>query len=155
MAALLPARQVAMMKSRACILLVCLLAAACGGNTTTSPSTTTTTTTAAAPTTTETWNSTVQPGGSKFFSFTVAANGTVNLTLTSVGGQFVPSTVQLGLGLGSLAGTDCTAGQSVNTASGSTAQVTATEAPGVYCAKVSDIGNLFAPASFTVNIDHS
>ena len=110
------------MKSRACILLVCVLAAACGGNTTTAPSTTTTpTTTAAAPTTTETWNSTVQPGGSKFFSFTVAANGIVNLTLTGVGGQFVPSTVQLGLGLGSLAGTDCTAGRSVTTASGSTA----------------------------------
>ena len=79
----------------------------------------------------------------------------MNLTLTSVGGQFVPSTVQLGLGIGSPAGTDCTTSQTINTASGSTAQVTATEAPGVFCAKVSDIGNLFAPASFTVNIDHS
>ena len=145
------------MKSRACvyILPVCLLAAACGGNSTTAPSTTTTTTTTvAAATTTETWTSTVQPGGFKFFSFTVAQNGTVNLTLTSVGGQFVPSTLQLTLGIGSPAGTDCTTTQTLNTGAGSTAQITLTEAPGVYCARVADIGNLFAAAAFTVNIDH-
>jgi hypothetical protein len=138
------------------ILPVCLLAAECGSNSTTAPSstTTTTTTTVAAPTTTETWTSTVQPGGFKFFSFSVAQNGTVNLTMTSVSGQFVPSTVQLELGIGSPAGTDCTTTQTINTGAGATAQVTLTEAPGIYCARVADIGNLFAPATFTVNIDH-
>ena len=73
----------------------------------------------------------VQPGGFKFYSFTVAENGTVNVTLTSVGGTFVPSTVMLGLGLGAPAGTDCTTGSTTNMAAGSTAQVTTTEAPGV------------------------
>ena len=145
------------MKPRVClyILPVCLLAAACGGNSTTAPSaTSTTTTTVAAPTTTEVWTSTVQPGGFKFFSFTVGVNGTVNLTLTDVEGQFIPSTVQLTLGIGSPAGTDCTTSQTINTGAATVAQITLTEAPGVYCARVADLGNLFAPAAFTVNIDH-
>jgi hypothetical protein len=34
------------------------------------------------------------------------------------------------------------------------AQVSSSEQPGVYCVIISDIGNLFAPASFTVTIDH-
>jgi hypothetical protein len=143
-----------MKKTLICVFAACL-AGGCGGNGTTSPSTTTTTTTTvAAPTMTETWSSTVQPGGFKFYSFTVAENGTVNVTLTSVSGTYVPSTVMLGLGLGAPAGTDCTTGSTTNTAAGSTAQVTTTEAPGVYCARVSDIGNLFGPANFTVTIDH-
>jgi hypothetical protein len=154
-AVLLPARVEIIMTPRVCILLVCLFIAACGGNSTTAPSETgTTTTTVATPTTTEVWTSTVQPGGFKFYSFTVSVNGTVNLTLTDVEGQFVPSTLQLDLGIGSPSGTDCTTTQTINTGSGVSAQVTLTEAPGVYCARVSDIGNLFAPATFTVNIDH-
>jgi hypothetical protein len=136
-------------------LLLCLLTA-CGGNGTTSPSTTTTTATAtvAAASMTETWTGTVQPAGFKFYSFAIAENGTVNLTLTGVSGMYVPSSVMLGLGLGQPSGIDCVTTQSLNTASSSAVQVTATETPGVYCAKVSDIGNLFAPATFTVNIDH-
>ena len=141
---------------KATVLLLAIFALACGGNSTTSPSstTTTTTTTVAAPTTTETWTSTLTPGGFKFYSFTVAVNGTVNVTLTSVSGQFVPSTVQLAVGLGTPVGTDCSTATPTTTSAGSTAQVTAVEAPGIYCARVSDPGNLFAPATFSVNIDH-
>jgi hypothetical protein len=143
------------MTSRAWILLVCLFgAAACGGNATTAPSATGTTTTVAAPTTTEVWTSTVQPGGFTFYSFTVGTAGTVNLTLTDVEGQFVPSTLQLDLGIGSPAGTDCTTTQTINTGSGVSAQISLTEPAGVFCARISDLGNLFAPATFTVNIDH-
>lgn len=76
----------------------------------------------------------------------------INITLTGVGGAFVPATVMLGLGLGQPSGTDCVTSTSVNTAAGGTAQVTGTFDPAVYCAKVSDIGNLFAPASFSVSI---
>ena len=91
-------------------LFACLLTA-CGGNSTTSPSTTTTATVAAASVT-ESWTGTVQPAGFKFYSFAVAENGTVNLTLTSVSGTYVPSSVMLGLGLGQPAGTDCVTTQS-------------------------------------------
>jgi hypothetical protein len=132
------------------------VAGACGGNTTTAPSssTTTATTPVATPSVSETWASVLPVGGFKIYSFGIPANGTVNITLTSVGGQFVPSTVQLGIGIGSPAGTDCTTTQTVTAASGSTAQITTTEPAGVYCARVYDVGNLFAPANFSVQIDH-
>ena len=133
-----------------------LFASGCGGNSTTAPSgtSTTTTTTVAAPTITETWQSVVPVGGFKFFSFGIPATGTVNITLTSVGGQFVPSTVQLGIGIGTPEGQDCTTTQTVTAASASTAQISTTEQAGIYCARIFDIGNLFAPATFSVQIDH-
>lgn len=137
------------------LVLTAILSFGCGNDTPTSPTTTTdTTTTTATPTVTETFSATVPVGGAKFYSFTVEQNGTVNLTLTSVSGSFVPSTVMLGLGVGTPDATDCTTTSTVNTASGSTAQLTATLAPGVYCARVYDVGNLFAPADVNVQVDH-
>src|SRR6478672_9761998 len=89
-----------------------LLAAACSHDTTT-PSTTsassTTTTPVTTPTTSEPFASTLTVGGAAFYSFNIAANGTVNVTLNSVSGAGVPATVQLGLGIGQPAGTDCSA----------------------------------------------
>jgi hypothetical protein len=35
-----------------------------------------------------------------------------------------------------------------------TAQVTATEQPGLYCVNIADVGNLPAAADFTITIDH-
>jgi hypothetical protein len=130
-----------------------LSAAACGGGsaTTTSPAATP----VAAPTATIVFTDTVPVGGSKFYSFVVGVNGTVNLTLVSVTGDNVSSNVSLGLDLGTPSGTSCSSGTSANAQAGVNApQVTQTEAPGRYCAMVTDIGNLLAPATFTVNIDH-
>lgn len=137
-----------------CLACLCvLLAAGCSDDTPTSPTETTTTTqTAASPTVTEQFDGVVPVGGSKFYSFTTSTYGTVNVTLTAVGGSFVPSTVMLGVGVGQPSGTDCVTTTSVNTAAGSTVQVTGNFDPAVYCAKVSDIGNLYAPASFSVSI---
>jgi hypothetical protein len=146
-----------LMRATAIILFVAAMAASgCGGNSTTAPSgtTPTTTTTVAAPSISETWQSVLPVGGFKLFSFGIPSTGTVNITLTSVGGQFVPSTVQLGIGIGTPEGTDCTTTQTVTAASGSTAQISTTEQAGVYCARIFDVGNLFAPASFSVQIDH-
>jgi hypothetical protein len=146
-----------LMRATAIILFVLALAASgCGGNSTTAPSgtTTTTTTPVAPPTISDTWQSVLPVGGFKIFSFGIPSTGTVNITLTGVSGQFVPSTVQLGVGIGTPEGTDCTTTQTVTTASGSTAQITTTEQAGIYCARVFDVGNLFAPANFSVQIDH-
>jgi hypothetical protein len=130
-----------------------VLCVGCGDDSPTSPTdTSTSSTTAAEPTISEEFSSTVLVGGSKFYSFTTSTYGTINLTLTSVGGNFVPSTVMLGLGIGQPSGTDCVTTTTVNTAAGSSAQVTGAYSAGVYCAKVSDIGNLYAPASFNVTI---
>ena len=125
-------------------------------STATSPSSTdtTTTTTVASPTTTELFAGRVAVGGSAFYSFTVVQNGTVNVSLADVGGANVPSTVWLGLGIGTPSAEDCTTATTVNTASGSAAQLTGTYAPGVYCVRVWDIGNLVAVAAFNVTIAH-
>jgi hypothetical protein len=124
-------------------------------STATSPSdTSTTTTTVASPTTTELFAGRVTVGGSTFYSFTVAENGTVNVTLADVGGATVPSTVWLGLGIGTPSGEDCTTSATINTASGSAVHLTGTYAPGVYCVRVWDIGNLAAVAAFNVTIAH-
>jgi len=66
----------------------------------------------------------------------------------------VPPTVMLGLGLGTPSGTTCSTTSTTNAAPGAAAQLTGSYDGGVYCAKVSDIGNLFAPANFTLQISH-
>jgi hypothetical protein len=126
----------------------------CSDNGTTATSPTTTTPTVAEPTTTELFAGRVDAGGSTFYSFSVVANGTVNVTLAAVGGVSVPSTVWLGLGLGTPSGEDCSTTSAVNTAAGTSVQLTNTFAPGVYCVRVWDIGNLVATAAFNVTIAH-
>lgn len=97
---------------------------------------------------------TVTPGGSAFYSFSVAAAGTVNVTYTAASGAGVPGTVWLGLSVGTPSGEDCATTTTVNTPPGSAPQLTGTYNPGVYCVRVSDIGNLFARANFAVTIAH-
>ena len=133
-----------------------ILISGCSKNPTSPSSTTTTTvpTTIAAPTTTEQFTGVLPVNGAKFYSFTVSTYGTVNVTLTDVSGQFVPPTVTLGLGFGRPDGEDCAMTTNLTTKSGSTAQITGTYDAGVYCARVFDVGNLFAPANFKVQIDY-
>lgn len=135
---------------RSILLTLALTTAACSGNSTTSPSPTTT---IASPTVTETFAGTLPVGGSSFYSFVVSQNGTVNVTLVSVAGTDVASTVTLGLAIGTPSGTGCS-GTVTNTTAGPDPQVTGTYIPGRYCANVSDVGNLTAPAAFTVTIAH-
>ena len=112
-----------------------VLAAGCSDDIPTSPTETSTTATAAAPTITERFNGVVPVGGSMFYSFTTSTYGTINVTLTAVGGAFVPTTVMLAIGLVQPSGTDCVTTTSVNTAAGTTAQVTGNFDPAVYSAK--------------------
>jgi len=132
--------------------------AACSHNSATEPSltsTSTSTTTPATPTITEQFNGTLPVAGFRFYSFNIAVNGTVNVTLKSVSGTNVPSTIQLGLGIGQPSGQDCAA--TVNfTASSSFAvpQATGVFGPGLFCVRVFDVGNLAAPATFAVTIAH-
>jgi hypothetical protein len=142
--------------AQACFVLLAVSVSACGNDTPTSPTTTTTTetTTVETPTTTEQFVGRVAVSGSVFYSFTVTQYGTVNITLTDVSGQFVPPTVTLGLGIGIPSGEGCSTSSTVNTKSGTTAQITGAYNPGVYCAQVFDVGNLFAPANVVVTITY-
>lgn len=138
------------------VMVAVIVGVACNGETPTSPSTTTdtsTNTTAATPVTvTEEFSGRLSVGGYSFFSFTTTQTGTIALTLTDVSGQSVPSTVWLGLGIGVPNAEDCVTSASVNTAAGSGSQISGSYNAGVYCARVYDIGNLFAPANFNVSI---
>jgi hypothetical protein len=137
------------------LLVAALLVSGCDDSSTpTSPSDTGATTTLASPTTTELFAGRVPVGGATFYSFSVVENGTVNVTLADVGGANVPSTVWLGLGIGTPAGEDCSTATTINTAAGSAVHLTGTYAPGVYCVRVWDIGNLVAVAAFNVTIAH-
>jgi hypothetical protein len=145
------------MRSSACccsLVLTLLTAIGCSDDTPTSPTDTSTTTTATAapPAFTEEFNDTVGVGGAVFYSFTVTQYGTVNVSLTSVSGQYVPSTVTMGLGLGRPEAEGCATTQQISTPSGTGPQLTAVYEPGVYCVKVSDVGNLFSAATFAVTI---
>lgn len=123
----------------------------------TSTSTSTSTTTNTGTVVTEVFTSTLAVGGSRFYSFHIAASGTVTATLTDVQGDGVPQSIVVNMGIGTPAGTSCSASSTpvqVTGSAGVPTNVTATEQPGTYCVMVSDAGNLFGPASFTVSLDH-
>src|SRR5258706_8432697 len=123
--------------------------------TTPSTTTTTTTTTPAAPTVSESFTGTLPVGSFKFYSFNIAVNGTVNVSLNSVSGASVPPTVQLGLGIGQPSGLDCAATTNVTAAAtAAKPQTTGAFVPGSFCVRVYDVGNLFAPATFNITIAH-
>jgi hypothetical protein len=137
------------------LVVLALSLGACGKSSTTAPSTTTTTTTTTTEPTmaTETFAGTLGVGATVFYPFTVSESGVVTAALARIGGSGVPSTVQVRLGIGTTDDVGCNAATSliVNSAS---PQVTASEAPGAYCVNVTDVGNLFAAADFTVTITH-
>jgi hypothetical protein len=100
---------------------------------------------------------TLAPGGSRFYSFAISTAGTVTATLVQIGGPDVPDGVIVNLGIGTPSGTNCSASQTavqISGGAGLPTLVSATEQPGTYCVAISDPGNLYAPASFTVTIDH-
>jgi hypothetical protein len=125
------------------LVIAALLVAGCGDNTTsTTPSNTSTTMS-------ETWSSTVAPGGQSSRSFTVNSSGTISVTLTAAGATF-----GLGVGLPRVTGGGCRLGVSVNTAAGSTPQISTAADAGQYCVQVYDLGTLTDPVGFALKIDH-
>ncbi|MDO8795659.1 MAG: hypothetical protein Q7J25_13690 [Vicinamibacterales bacterium] len=132
------------------ILVVASATAACGKN---SQSTSTT-----APSTlsTETFSGLVGLQGSNFYSFTVSAAGTVDITLASLMANSTgpASAVVVGLGLGNPVGTGCSLINSVNTAAALTTQLTSAVSPDVYCVQIQDVGNMTVPLNFTIRIKH-
>lgn len=137
--------------------LCCCLAftvAACSGDTPTSPTTTdtTTTATAASPAYFEDFCGTVGVSSSAFYSFSVTQYGTVNVTLASMGGTYVPPTVTMGLGIGVPEAEGCPATTTINTAPGAGPHLSGTYQPGVYCVRINDVGNLYAAGTFVISI---
>lgn len=135
------------------LVLTLLTASGCSKDTPTSPSSDDSTTpTAASPAFTEEFIDTVPVSGATFYAFTVTQYGTVNVSLTSVSGQYVPATVTMGLGLGKPEAEGCATTTQISIQAGAGPHITGTYDPGVYCVVVSDVGNLYSAAQFAVTI---
>lgn len=93
-------------------------------------------------------------GGSRFYSFTVSEAGTASLMLASLArdanGPALPASVALGLGVPR--GIDCATTSSVTTGAALTVQISVDLQPGIYCARIADIGALTEPVAFAVRI---
>ena len=103
----------------------------------------------------ETFAGTLEPAGSRFYSFVVSQAGPVGLTLAAVqapGGGALAT--PLGIGVGIPSGTGCARSSSQAAPPGLAAQLTVTLNPGTYCASVFDTGNLTSAVNFAMRIRH-
>ena len=127
------------------------LAAGCGDDESATAPTTTTPTVI-----TVTYTGTIDPGGSRFYSFTNTAAGSVTAFLASVTAADgkVPLALPLEIGIGVPAGTGCATTTAQVVAPGLVTQVTASLAAGVFCLRVADAGELRGPVSFAVRFSH-
>lgn len=102
--------------------------------------------------TVETFSGTLPVGGSRFYSFTVPQSGLTTVTLVSLKQDGVNSNTIVLVGLGAPRGTECLLIDGRQVTADVVAQVSLTPDPGVYCARISDAGNLTGPADFSINI---
>jgi len=100
----------------------------------------------------ESFTGTLAQNGSTFYSFNVPQTGQVLLTLITLREDGTDSTALVSLGIGNPVGTGCNVLTGSVIAAGASPQVTTTQTPGVYCARLGDVGNLTAAATFHVNI---
>ena len=132
-----------------------LLMTACGGG---DSSTSTTAPTITSGPTPELFEGKLAVGGSTFYSFTVSATGDADVMLASVTTTTAPgnaSGVILGIALGQPLGEDCTITTSLAASAALQSPLVSNLTPGIYCARVYDLGNLRTPVNFAVRIVHT
>ena len=137
-----------MLRVFALVILLASVSACNGGESYTAPSDPA----ATQPITVESFTGTLGLLGSSFYSFTVPVAGNVSLLLHQLTESGSASTAIIGIGLGVPRGIDCTVSSPAAGAAGATPQLTTSVPAGVYCVRISDLGNLTAPATFAVNI---
>ena len=137
-----------LMRPALALLAVATLCAACGSNTTTTATTPSTPT----GTVTETLNGIMAPKGQAVRTFLARQAGTVTVLLSNA----QPSvTLGLGVGVRGSTGADCRFTQTLNTAPGTTPQLSVSVDPGSYCAGTYDIGTVGQPGvTVTVTVTH-
>jgi hypothetical protein len=130
-----------------------LSVSACGGSNET-PTTPTVSTTP----TSELFEGKIDVGGSAFYSFSVATTGDIDVMLASVTSTTSPgseSTVVLSLGVGQPAATDCAVTKSLLARAALQSPLVNNVTPGIYCVRVSDVGNLRSTVNFAIRIVHT
>jgi hypothetical protein len=108
------------------------------------------------PAKTETFTGTVAVGSSDVHVFTAANGGEVDITLIAAG---PPATIVMGVGFGApsiltLGACSLYSNGVINTAAGTTAQLTGTAPAGSYCVAVFDVGNQAAPINYSLTVVH-
>ena len=134
---------------RGLLIVNALLLAACDQAGTSTPLTRPTT----PPATVSSFNGTLQLMATDTYAFNVAQDGYVEVTLLGLAAP-AGTTVALAIGTPSLTGT-CAANHSVTTQAGPTAQIIGTGLAGRLCITLSDVGNLTAPALYTITVASS
>lgn len=102
--------------------------------------------------TVETFSGSLPVGGSRFYSFTVPQSGLTTVTLVSLKQDGANSNTIVLVGLGAPRGTECLLIDGRQVTADVVAQISLTPEPGVYCARISDAGNLTGPVDFSINI---
>jgi hypothetical protein len=99
------------------------------------------------------FNGTLQPQATDTYTFTVTQTGYVQATLVGLGAP--PSTtVALSIGTPSTTGV-CAVNQTVTVTAGPAAQLIGTGLAGSLCVTIHDVGNLTAPAVYTITVASS
>lgn len=99
----------------------------------------------------------MSPGETMFYSFTVSSTANTELTLVSLvpDQTAAPSlNVPMSIGLGTPSGTGCKLAASAVATPGLSPHLTMPTTPTIFCAQISDIGQLKVPVSFIVKIYH-
>ncbi|HXY41975.1 MAG TPA: hypothetical protein VEQ10_20025 [Vicinamibacteria bacterium] len=103
-----------------------------------------------APSVTDTFTGTLAQGGSAAYNFTLASDGTITVTLTSLSPQ---STITMGIGLGTPGTTGCVVSSTQeNVKVGVPIQASLTAGP--YCLTFYDLGNMTGTNTYTLTILH-
>ena len=130
------------------MLIATLAAFGCGGDAETPTSATST-----APITIL-FSGTLQPRGTRFYSYTLATAGQVSAMLASLERGVTPVTNTLELGIGIPAGTGCATTITSMTSTSLIPQLKQDFGAGTYCVRISDTDGLPVPMNFTIKVVH-
>jgi hypothetical protein len=130
------------------ILIAAMLPAGCGNDPETPTSASTT------EPATVLFSGTLQPGASRFYSYTLTSAGSVTAMLASLerGSAPMPNAVELGIGIP--AGTGCAPQITSQTTTALVPQLRQDAAAGTYCVRIADTEGLPAAMNFTIRVVH-
>ena len=103
-----------------------------------------------------TYTGTLEAGGSRFYSFSNAAAGSVTAFLASVASPEtqLPVAVPLEIGVGVPAGTGCATTTTQVLSPSLVSQMTVSLEAGIFCLRVADAGQITSPVTFAVRFLH-
>jgi len=139
------------------LLLVAVVSAACD-DTISGPSGTATSSTAATTSTpvSESFEATLSPGNSIFYSFTVSAAGPATATLAAVvqAGKAAALATPMRIGFGTPVGEGCEIGDAIDALPSLTPQLAATLSDGIHCVSIGDSGQLTSTVIASIRFVH-